>query len=137
MLFDTTDKVNIELSYSPKEPIYIRADKDQLKRAIINLIKNGIQSIPPERDGEIKISMETSTTSVLISLSDNGMGIDDALKDKLFEPNFTTKTSGMGLGLAITKNIIETAGGRIWFETIPGDGTVFYVDLPVFMEEID
>jgi signal transduction histidine kinase len=78
--------------------------------------------------------MEISSSAVVVSLSDNGIGINDDLKDRLFEPNFTTKTSGMGLGLAITKNIIETSGGKIWFETIPEDGTIFYVKLPLCKE---
>jgi len=63
-------------------------------------------------------------------VKDNGAGIPDDLREKIFVPNFTTKTSGMGLGLAMVKNIIETSNGKIWFETELEKGTVFYVSLP-------
>jgi signal transduction histidine kinase len=71
----------------------------------------------------------------LISVSDNGNGIDEEVLDKIFVPNFTTKTGGMGLGLAMVKNIVETANGRIWFETKAGFGTTFFVSLPCYLEE--
>jgi signal transduction histidine kinase len=136
-LFETTDNVKIEFKNATANPVYVKADKDQIKRAFINIIKNSIQSIPSEYEGEIIIGLKLSPNSVLISFKDNGTGIDDELKDKLFEPNFTTKTSGMGLGLAITKNIVETSGGKICFDTIPGNGTVFYVELPIYKDYID
>ena len=62
---------------------------------------------------------------------DNGKGIPEDIREKLFTPNFTTKSSGMGLGLAIVKNIIESSGGKIWFETEINSGTTFYVSLPL------
>ncbi|MBA3705267.1 MAG: HAMP domain-containing histidine kinase, partial [Bacteroidetes bacterium] len=68
-------------------------------------------------------------------ITDNGIGIDKAVSDKIFVPNFTTKTGGMGLGLAMVKNILENAGGKIWFETQAGLGTTFYVSLPIDSEE--
>ena len=68
---------------------------------------------------------------VLITIQDNGEGIDDELRDKIFVPNFSTKNSGMGLGLAMVKKIIEHSDGSIRFESIPGVGTTFYVELPL------
>ncbi|MDQ6610055.1 MAG: HAMP domain-containing histidine kinase, partial [Bacteroidota bacterium] len=68
---------------------------------------------------------------VIISISDNGEGIPEEMQSKIFTPNFTTKTSGTGLGLAMCKNIVEQAGGHIWFETAEGQGTTFFVQLPV------
>jgi signal transduction histidine kinase len=68
---------------------------------------------------------------VIISITDHGSGINESLRSKIFNPNFTTKTSGTGLGLAICKAIVENAGGKIWFATSPGEGTTFYIDLPL------
>jgi two-component system nitrogen regulation sensor histidine kinase NtrY len=68
---------------------------------------------------------------VQISVEDNGTGIPKEMHSKIFVPNFTTKTSGTGLGLAMCKGIAEQAGGRIWFETLKGEGSVFYVELPL------
>ncbi|HNA58080.1 MAG TPA: HAMP domain-containing sensor histidine kinase, partial [Chitinophagales bacterium] len=62
---------------------------------------------------------------------DNGRGIGDEEKDKVFVPNFTTKSSGMGIGLAMTKNIVEGAGGYIWFESTVSVGTTFYIEFPL------
>jgi signal transduction histidine kinase len=70
----------------------------------------------------------------VISVKDNGSGIDAELRDKLFSPSFTTKTSGMGLGLSIVKNIVENFAGKIWFETEMGKGTTFYLEIPVYHE---
>jgi signal transduction histidine kinase len=68
---------------------------------------------------------------VIISVQDNGGGIPEEIATKIFSPNFTTKTSGTGLGLAMCKGIVEQAKGRIWFETRLGQGTIFYIALPV------
>jgi signal transduction histidine kinase len=81
------------------------------------------------------VSLKKEKMQFLISVSDNGNGIDEDVLDKIFVPNFTTKTGGMGLGLAMVKNIVETANGRIWFETKAGFGTTFFVSLPCYMEE--
>lgn len=117
----------------------VSADKEQLQRVFINLIQNSIQAIPQEREGIIKINLskknqplterEERAPSFIVRIEDNGTGITPGQMDKIFSPNFTTKTSGMGLGLAMVKNIIETIGGKIWFETQAGTGTVFYVEL--------
>ncbi len=62
---------------------------------------------------------------------DNGTGISDGQKDKVFVPNFTTKSSGMGLGLAMSKNIVESSGGFIWFNSEENKGTTFFVEFPI------
>ena len=69
---------------------------------------------------------------LVLSIQDNGTGISDELRDKIFSPNFTTKNSGMGLGLALVKNIIESSEGEIWFESTENVGTTFFISLPVF-----
>jgi len=109
----------------------VLADREQLIRAFSNIIKNGIQSIPVNRKGVIVISISTNNDVHMISFADNGMGIPQALVPKIFTPSFTTKSSGMGLGLAIVKSSIEAALGSIWFETKEGEGTTFYISLPV------
>ena len=96
-----------------------------------NLIKNGIQSIPTGREGLIKLNLEVKSDKVVVSISDNGTGIPSDLRKNLFTPNFTTKSSGMGLGLSIAKKYIESANGRIWFDTEVDKGSVFYFELPV------
>ena len=130
-LFKNTDNVTFRVHWPHETKIVIYADKEQLNGVFSNLIKNGIQSIPPERDGIITLSLEVNSDKVLISISDNGSGIPATLRKNMFTPNFTTKTSGMGLGLSIAKKYIESANGRIWFESEVDKGSVFYFELPV------
>ena len=73
----------------------------------------------------------TQNKNVVVSVTDYGNGIDESLQTKIFNPNFTTKSSGTGLGLAICKAIVDNADGKIWFATSPGEGTTFYVKLPL------
>jgi two-component system, NtrC family, nitrogen regulation sensor histidine kinase NtrY len=131
-LFEPDERASIEFNYKGFEDIKVNADREQLSRAIINLMKNAIQSIPENRKGKIKISLNRREHMAVIAVSDDGQGIPVELRDKLFSPSFTTKTSGMGLGLAIVKNIVENFSGRIWFETELEKGTTFYVEIPVY-----
>lgn len=100
-------------------------------RVFNNLYKNAIQAIPEGRQGNIRTRLFLREGEVVVQVSDNGSGIPEATRDKVFVPNFTTKSSGSGLGLALSKNIVETAGGRIYFETAPEQGTDFFVELPL------
>lgn len=111
---------------------YICADKDQMLRVFNNLIKNAIQAIPENRQGKIYISLIQKDNCWIVQIQDNGIGIAEDKMDKIFLPNFTTKTAGMGLGLAMVKSIVETFGGKIWFETSRGIGTSFFVSLPQY-----
>jgi signal transduction histidine kinase len=96
------------------------------------LVKNAIQSIPDEQDEKsILVSVNEVESNVIISVKDNGIGIELYNQSHIFEPKFTTKTSGMGLGLGIIKNIIENYKGTITFETQTGTGTTFIVSLPI------
>jgi signal transduction histidine kinase len=116
----------------PAHPVIINADKNQLLRAFGNLLKNAQQSIPEGRKGKMEIHIERYDRQVVVSFKDNGSGIPAEVQPKVFTPNFTTKTSGMGLGLAITKQIIEEgAGGKIWFQTRENEGTTFFVSFPL------
>lgn len=122
---------NLRIVFNPPDTqFFINADRDQLLRCFNNLLKNAIEAIPPDRQGLIEINYLITSKNILLSVKDNGNGIPDNLREKIFEPNFTTKSSGTGLGLAFVKNSIENAGGKVWFETTTGAGTTFYFSLP-------
>jgi signal transduction histidine kinase len=114
----------------PNKTIEVFADRDQLMRVLNNLYKNAIQAIPNEKTGAIQTQITVQAEKIIIAIQDNGTGISEETREKVFVPNFTTKSSGTGLGLAMSKNIIESAGGAIYFETESGVGTTFFVELP-------
>jgi len=130
-LFKDTDNTTFEVEWPRESKIIVYADKEHLNGVFSNLIKNGIQSVPQQRAGKIKVSMEVRSDKAILAISDNGTGISEELQKKLFTPNFTTKSSGMGLGLSIVKKYVESANGRIWFESEADTGTTFYVELPL------
>ena len=111
-------------------PLHARVDKEQWTRVIHNLIKNAIQSIPEGREPEILITAAKAKDKAMISVQDNGGGIPEEMQHKVFEPNFTTKSSGMGLGLALVKNLVNSFGGAIGFDTSE-KGTTFIIVLPL------
>ncbi len=127
-LFDD-DKNEISLSYE-SDDYRVLAPRNQLKRAFINIVKNSLQAMQSLDVPVLDISLKRIENDVLvISFKDVGGGIDDDVKDQLFEPHFTTKSSGMGLGLAITKEIVVNAGGEIYFESEKEKGTSFFIKL--------
>jgi signal transduction histidine kinase len=112
--------------------IISKIDRTQLIRIITNLVKNAIQSIPEQQEIKaISVSVKKELEHVLIVVKDNGIGIQPKDINRIFEPKFTTKSSGMGLGLGIIKNIIENYKGTITFETEYEKGTTFTVSLPI------
>ena len=133
-LFSKTDNIEFVLNTDGRKEYNVWADREQLSRVFINLLKNAIQSIPEGNSGLIEIGIKVNNEKLVISIRDNGRGISEDIRDRLFQPNFTTKTSGMGMGLAIAKNIINTAGGNINYETELNTGTLFIVELPVLIE---
>jgi len=120
-----------ELECDVEEGIRILADREQMRRVLINLLKNAEQSIPEGRQGVIRITVRKKEGKVEIRIRDNGQGIPENLREKIFQPNFTTKSSGMGLGLAICKRIIESMGGEIGFVSEVGVGTEFFIILDI------
>jgi two-component system nitrogen regulation sensor histidine kinase NtrY len=130
-LFKNTDNITFRINWPHESRITVFADKEHLNGIFSNLIKNGIQSVPAGREGIIKINLVLKGDKVVVSVSDNGTGIPDELKKNMFTPNFTTKSSGMGLGLSIVKKYVETANGKVWFESQIDIGSVFFVELPV------
>ncbi|WP_108869418.1 sensor histidine kinase [Aquimarina aquimarini] len=115
---------------SEKEKIIAKFDRTQLIRVVTNLVKNGIQAIPEGQVPKIIVDVFLENDEVVIMVSDNGIGISEENKRKVFEPKFTTKTSGMGLGLGMVKNIVETYNGSITFTSQQEKGTVFKVKFP-------
>ncbi|AXT61702.1 sensor histidine kinase [Aquimarina sp. AD10] len=113
-----------------KEEIIAKFDRTQLIRVVTNLVKNGTQAIPKDRVPKIIVDVFSENGEVIITVADNGLGITEENKKKIFEPKFTTKTSGMGLGLGMVKNIVETYNGNITFTSQEGKGTVFKVRFP-------
>ena len=130
-LYKNTNDIEIHLGYLPGLKSMVMADKDQMIRTFNNLIKNAIQSIPSQRNGQINVDLLNDKGHFLVMIQDNGSGIEEEKQSKIFQPNFTTKNSGMGMGLAIVKNIIDNAGGKIWFQSELNKGTTFYVSLPL------
>ena len=116
------------------ETVLINADKTHINRLFTNLIQNAMQAVPEDRNTLIQITEKLMDQDILITIHDNGNGIPKEVRSKIFTPNFTTKTSGTGLGLAMCKGIVEQTKGDIWFETREGEGTKFYVKLPVVRE---
>lgn len=130
-LFRKREDIQITLIV-PFEEIFVFADKNHLIRVLNNIVKNAIQSIPPENEiGKIEIKLYKEHDNAIIQVKDNGTGIPDHMKEKIFTPNFTTKSSGTGLGLAISANIVEAFNGKLFFESEYGSGTEFYIELPL------
>ena len=119
------------ITYHPeKNEIITQLDKIQLTRIVTNLVTNAIHALQNTKDPYIKVSISEKGREVLIQVEDNGMGIEKADAPKIFEPKFTTKSSGMGLGLPMVKNIVETYNGSITFVSTVNEKTVFSVSLP-------
>jgi two-component system nitrogen regulation sensor histidine kinase NtrY len=107
----------------------VMADKDQMVRVINNLITNAIQAVPEGRRGNIDVAVRECKNRIIIRVNDNGVGISEEGKGKIFVPNFTTKSTGTGLGLAMVKNIMNHSGGRVFFWSKEGKGASFYIEL--------
>ena len=105
-------------------------DRTQWIRVMTNLIQNGLQSVNSNQKAKININLKNHPDKISILVSDNGSGVDPNLKNKIFEPMFTTKTKGMGLGLGIVKKIIEIHKGRISYKSENKTGTTFIIELP-------
>ncbi len=120
-----------EISLNAPDALLIMADKEQCLRIFTNLLKNAEQSIPENRKGKIEVTAFADKNYVTIKVKDNGCGIAEELTHRLFIPNFTTKTTGTGLGLAMVKNSVVSFNGTISFETDINLGTTFILVFPV------
>jgi C4-dicarboxylate-specific signal transduction histidine kinase len=123
--------VSVRIDLAPRLPRAL-GDRVQLQQVLLNLIMNGADAMGLVESGPriLELSSRESSDNILVSIEDSGMGIEAGLSDRIFDPLFTTKANGMGMGLAICKSIIEGHGGRIW--ALPGspNGTVFQYTVP-------
>lgn len=129
-LFNSQSNVTINFK-TPHLANMVYIDKGQIQRVFTNILKNAQQAAIEDLPCIINISVEKIEKNISISFKDNGKGIEAELKDKIFTPNFSTKTSGMGLGLSICKKIVESFNGTIYFESEINNGAIFYVVLPI------
>jgi signal transduction histidine kinase len=105
-------------------------DKEKIKTLFENILSNAVKFTP--EGGKIDIVLESKgKEAAQVYIKDNGQGIAEDVQSRIFTPNFTTKTSGTGLGLAMCKRMVEQADGHIWFETELGKGTSFFIRFPL------
>jgi signal transduction histidine kinase len=104
------------------------ADPELLKQALLNICINSIQAMP--EGGLLTVELKEEGGYVCFSIKDTGCGIEPELRERIFDPFFTTKENGTGLGLAITAKIVQSHGGFIKVDSIPGKGTEFIVSIP-------
>jgi two-component system nitrogen regulation sensor histidine kinase NtrY len=121
----------VQFSWEPVEgDVWIFADRTQINRLFTNLLQNAVEATENRSFRQVQLREQWDGNEILISVRDNGQGIPPETQSRIFTPNFTTKTSGTGLGLAMSKGIVEQARGRIWFETSEQEGTIFFVSFP-------
>lgn len=122
---------NIEILYSGAERnTYVKGDAEQLLQVFNNILKNATQAIKNGANGKILVSLETCDNEIMIKFADNGVGIPASIQQDIFKPNFTTKSTGMGLGLSLSKSFIENMNGSITFNSKTKSGTTFIIRLP-------
>ena len=126
---DIFDKDYVEYTIENDEVLTL-FDRTQLIRVVTNLLNNAIQAIPEDRDPMILVSIHSNKKNVVINIQDNGNGISEENKTKVFEPSFTTKSSGMGLGLSMIQSIMNAYNGSITFKTKENQGTTFKITFP-------
>jgi two-component system nitrogen regulation sensor histidine kinase NtrY len=127
-LFSNIAGIEFRLKFDDNKS-WLIADKDELRRVFINVIRNSVQAM--SRGGSITIESKRTAGSCTIRFIDSGEGIPESLLQKVFEPNFSTKTDGTGLGLAISQKIIQDLNGSIVLSSGPGKGTTVEITLPV------
>jgi len=131
ILYRQHEQTTIHFENTSGSDIIVNADRDQILRSFNNLIKNAIEARSDKRHCIINILLYRKSSSIHVEITDNGTGMHSELERKIFTPNFTTKSSGTGLGLAFVKQAIENIDGKITFETAPDIGTTFYIEIPV------
>lgn len=133
-IYDVEPNINITLTYNENEDWSMFADKNNLGRVVGNIIKNAIQAIGSKK-GYIKLTLNRLEDRYKIDIADSGCGIKGEDKAKIFFPNFTTKSSGMGVGLSVSQDIVQVLGGNITFTSEVGRGTIFTIDIPILKEK--
>ncbi len=123
---------NVQFDWNPvNDKVVVEADKTQMNRLFTNLFANAVEACHENGSCRIEVNEMIDDGTIQVSVKDNGEGIAPEMQSRIFVPNFTTKSSGTGLGLAMCMGIVEQAKGKIWFETEKGKGTIFHVKLPL------
>ena len=130
-LFRHSEHITIIVNDSITPGTFVKGDKDQLLRCFNNLIKNSIEARPEIRRGIVKVKLYNTAKNAFLEIHDNGSGIPESLRSRIFTPNFTTKSSGTGLGLAFVKQALVNMGGNISYKTEQDVGTTFYINIPL------
>jgi len=129
--FAQMEHVEIYISNFTRTDVRVLGNKDQLLRTFKNLLKNGVEADNMHDTCIIRMRIVSDDSSVHVEIQDNGKGIDLDLQKKIFVPNFTTKSSGTGLGLAFVKQAVENGGGSVNFKSLQDSGTTFYLSFPL------
>lgn len=128
-LYGEMPGMNLRMENKSADP-FVSADKDQLVRIFNNILKNAVQAIPDGKPGIVTVILSDENGFLRVDIEDNGIGIPEDQKEKIFKPNFTTKSGGMGLGLAMVRNMVISMNGNISYTSIYGSGTTFTIRLP-------
>ncbi|MDQ6814479.1 MAG: HAMP domain-containing histidine kinase, partial [Bacteroidota bacterium] len=129
-LYSTNKQLVISFNHT-EENALVKADRTQIRRLFTNLFQNAIEASDRQLVIRINVDVQIQSGKVHVDFTDHGSGIPEEKRQKIFTPNFTTKSSGTGLGLAMCKGIVEKANGKLWFDTEVGKGTTFHVQLPL------
>jgi signal transduction histidine kinase len=130
-----SDNVSFKLNFHGHSQVYVYADREQMLRVFVNLFRNAIQARSEERPPEIRVDLLCRADKVYIRVRDNGVGIPEEMHDKIFRPNFTTKSSGSGIGLAIVMSVVHSVGGTIKLYPKVRLGASFVMILPIMTEQ--
>jgi two-component system sensor kinase FixL len=123
---------NVEVEYERSAEIPpVSIDKIQIQQVIINLIRNGLDAMDGMNRRRLTLATRVDAGQIRISISDTGCGVSPEVSDRLFQPFVTTKSEGMGVGLSISRTIVESHGGMLWFESNADAGTTFHLTLPI------
>lgn len=132
-LFEANEHPNtkVNIVVPPKESLFVKIDRTQMVGVLNNLIKNAIQSIPDHREGRVDIFVSEQDGKVVTRICDNGVGISQEVLTKIFLPNFTTKGTGSGIGLAVSNRSVKDVQGNLRCESVLGQGSDFFIELPL------
>ena len=132
-LFEENEHPNTKLNIvvPQKENLFVKIDRTQMTGVLNNLIKNAIQAIPEHREGRVDVFVYEQDGKVITRICDNGIGVPKELLSKIFMPNFTTKGTGSGIGLAVSYRSVKDVQGNLWCESVLGQGSDFFMELPL------
>jgi signal transduction histidine kinase len=128
----STHNVRLE-SRMPERPMVVNIDADLIKQAALNVIQNGAQAMP--EGGALRVILEEQRKFAVLRIADQGTGIPEDIREKIFDLYFTTKSGGSGIGLAMTYRILQLHYGSIEVESNPGRGTEFQLRIPLAATE--